>query len=95
MPKATWHGKTIAEASDDAVIKLEGNIYFPEAALDRALLRDSTTTTRCPWKGTASYYDVVVDGEANRDAAWTYRAPLDAAKEIAGFVAFWHGVEIS
>ena len=95
MPKATWHGETIAEAGDDQVVSLEGNTYFPESSLNRAVLRDSATTTRCPWKGTANYYDVVVGSETNRDAAWTYRAPSDGAKQIKGFVAFWHGVEIA
>jgi uncharacterized protein (DUF427 family) len=94
MPKAIWRGKIIAEAPENAVVKLEGNIYFPASSLNRSFLQDSSTTTRCPWKGTASYYNVVVEGETNRDAAWTYRSPSDAAKEITGFVAFWHGVEI-
>ncbi len=95
MPTARWKGQTIAEAPPESVVSLEGNVYFPESALSPALLRDSATTTHCPWKGTASYYDVVVDGETNHDAAWTYKRPSDAARNIQGFVAFWRGVEVT
>ena len=92
MVKASWNGVTIAE-SDDTVI-VEGNHYFPRDAVDASLLRPSDTHTVCPWKGTASYYDVVVDGEVNKDAAWYYPTPKDAAAQIAGYVAFWRGVTV-
>jgi uncharacterized protein (DUF427 family) len=90
--KATWNGKTIAESDDTVVV--EGNHYFPLDAVDRGLLTESTTHTTCAWKGVASYYDLVVDGEVNRDAVWYYPSPSDAAKEIAGRVAFWKGVRV-
>ena len=90
--KATWNNATIAESDDTVVV--EGNHYFPIEAVDRAKLRESTTHTVCGWKGTASYYDVVVGDAVNRDAAWYYPEPKDAAKEIRGRVAFWKGVEV-
>ena len=91
--KATWNGTTIAESSDTVVV--EGNHYFPRSSVGDEFLTSSDTETYCPWKGTASYYNVVVDGETNRDAAWYYRAPKDAAAQILDRVAFWHGVEVS
>jgi len=94
MPRATWNGALLAEAEDDEVELVEGNVYFPPAAADRTYLRESRTTTFCGWKGTASYYDVVVAGEVNKDAAWFYPAPKDAAANIAGYIAFWKGVEV-
>ena len=94
MPKAIWNGVAIAEAPDDAVEIVEGNVYFPIQAVHRQYLRKSDTTTTCSWKGTASYYDVVVDAQVNRDAAWTYRTPLPAAGQIAGHIAFWRGVQV-
>lgn len=90
--RATWNGAVLAE-SDDAVI-VEGNCYFPATSVHPQYLRESATTTRCPWKGIASYYDVVVDGKDNPDAAWYYSDPSAAAGEVAGRVAFWHGVRI-
>ena len=95
MPRATWNGTVIAEAPADDVRIIEGNVYFPSDAVDRTYLRDSKTKTECSWKGTASYHDLVVEGETNRDAAWYYPAPKPAAEEIAGYVAFWKGVEIT
>jgi uncharacterized protein (DUF427 family) len=92
MPRATWHDATIA-TSDDTVV-VEGNHYFPEADVDRTRLRASSTHTVCPWKGTASYYDVVVGDAVNKDAAWYYPAPKDAARQIAGRIAFWKGVKV-
>lgn len=92
MAKATWNGVTIAESDDGVVV--EGNYYFPLDSVNQALLRDSETHTVCPWKGTASYYDVVVDGTVNKDAAWYYPTPKDAAKQITGHVAFWRGVQV-
>lgn len=81
-------------AESDRTEVVEGNQYFPPDAVDRAHLRPSETHTVCPWKGTASYYDVVVDGRTNKDAAWYYPTPKDAAKQIAGYVAFWRGVTV-
>lgn len=92
MPKAIWNGAVIAE-SDDTVL-VEGNHYFPRDAVDPAVLRPSSTTTVCPWKGTASYHSIVVDGKENRDAAWFYPEPKSAAAEIRDRIAFWKGVEV-
>ena len=93
MMRATWNGAVLAESDDTVVV--EGNHYFPLESVERSYLRHSATHTVCPWKGTASYYSVVVDGEENADAAWYYPEPKDAAKEITGRVAFWRGVEVS
>ena len=92
MARASWNGAVIAES--DQCIVVEGNQYFPPAAVRREHLRESSTHTVCPWKGTASYYDVVVDGKINKDAAWFYPQPKDAAKQITSYVAFWHGVNV-
>lgn len=92
MAKATWQGTVLAES--DRVEIVEGNVYFPPDSLRRDQLRDSVTHTTCPWKGLASYYDVVVNGQVNKDAAWYYPAPKDAAKNITGHVAFWKGVTV-
>lgn len=94
MPRATWNGVLLAEAADDEIELVEGNIYFPPAAADRTYLRESRTTSFCGWKGTASYYDVVVGGAVNKDAAWFYPAPKEAAANIAGYIAFWKGVQV-
>lgn len=91
--KATWNGAVIAESDETVVV--EGNHYFPPEALNRDRLRASDHTTACPWKGTAGYFDVVVDGNVNANAAWIYREPKDAAAEIRDHVAFWKGVEVS
>ncbi len=90
--RAVWKGQTIAESDDTIVV--EGNHYFPIAAVRRNFLRESDTHTTCSWKGVASYYDVVVDGEVNRDAAWYYPDPKEAASAIRGRVAFWRGVQV-
>ena len=92
MARATWNGAVIAESDDIEVV--EGNLYFPAGAVRREHLAESDTHTVCPWKGTASYYHVVVDGEQNRDAAWYYPDPKPAASNIAGRVAFWRGVKV-
>lgn len=92
MPKATWNGALLAEAEPDAVLVVEGNVYFPPESVDHSYLRESKTETVCHWKGTASYYDVVVDGEVNHDAAWFYAAPKPEAAHLGGYVAFWKGV---
>jgi uncharacterized protein (DUF427 family) len=94
MPRATWNGVVLAEAGDDAVELVEGNVYFPPGTVDKRYLRDSRTHTVCGWKGTASYYDVVVEDGVNKDAAWYYPIPKDAAANIAGYVAFWKGVAV-
>jgi uncharacterized protein (DUF427 family) len=90
--KATWRDAVLAES--DSTVVVEGNHYFPEESINREHFRESETHTVCPWKGTASYYDVVVGGETNRDAAWYYPEPKDAAKEIKDRVAFWRGVKV-
>lgn len=91
--EARWNGQVIA-ASDD-IVTVEGNAYFPVEALNRALVRDSTHTSVCGWKGTAHYYDVVVDGQVNANACWYYPEPKQAAAQIRGRVAFWKGVQVS
>lgn len=94
MPQAVWNGTVVAEASDDAIEIVEGNVYFPAEAVRRELLQPSDTHTVCGWKGTASYYHLAVDGEVNRDAAWYYPDPKPAASNITGRVAFWKGVVV-
>ncbi|MGY3040059.1 uncharacterized protein (DUF427 family) [Rhodanobacter sp. TND4EL1] len=90
--KALWNGIVLAE-SDDIVV-VEGNPYFPGASLKREHFRESEHHSICPWKGTASYYDVVVGDAVNAQAAWYYPQPREAAVEIAGRVAFWKGVRV-
>jgi uncharacterized protein (DUF427 family) len=94
MPRATWHGTVLADAGDDAVEIVEGNVYFPPGAVKMQWLRPSEHHTVCGWKGTASYYDVVVDDAVNANAAWYYPETLPEAKHVEGYVAFWHGVEV-
>lgn len=90
--KAIWKGTVIAESDDTVVV--EGNHYFPVDSVDPALLRSSGTTTVCPWKGTASYWTLEVDGQTNRDAAWFYPQPKEAAATVRDRVAFWRGVTV-
>ena len=90
--KASWNGATIAESDDTIVI--EGNHYFPREAIRQEYFQDSNTHTTCPWKGEASYFSVVVNGETNKDAAWYYPNPKPAAAEIKDRVAFWRGVKV-
>ena len=90
--KAVWNGEVIAESADTVVV--EGNHYFPAQALKAEFKRPSNHTSVCSWKGTANYFDLVVKGSVNKDAVWYYAAPSAAAKEIAGRVAFWKGVEV-
>ncbi|EZP49254.1 DUF427 domain-containing protein [Sphingomonas sp. RIT328] len=92
MTEAYWNGTRIA-ASDD-IVTVEGNAYFPRDAVDPAVLADSATTSVCPWKGTAHYHSLRVGDAENRDAAWYYPEPKDAAREIKDRIAFWKGVEI-
>ena len=94
MPTATWNGAILAEAADADVRIVENNVYFPLSAVNPAYLQKSEHTSVCPWKGTASYYHLAVDGKINENAAWFYPTPFDAAREIAGHVAFWRGVEV-
>jgi uncharacterized protein (DUF427 family) len=90
--KATWKNTVIAESDDTVVV--EGNHYFPSDSVRQEYLQPSTKHTTCPWKGEASYYDVVVGGEINGDAAWYYPEPKPAAEEIKDRVAFWRGVTV-
>ena len=92
MAKATWNGTVIAESDETVVV--EGNHYFPPEAINREFFAESQAQTTCPWKGTASYYDVIVHGDTNRGAAWYYPAPKAAAADIKDHVAFWRGVKI-
>ena len=91
--KAIWKDTVVAESDDTIVV--EGNHYFPHAAIKAEHFQPSDTHSICPWKGTASYYNVVVNGEVNKDAAWFYPETKDAAKNIENYVAFWRGVEVS
>ncbi len=93
MAKATWKGAVLAESETFEVV--EGNVYFPRSSLKMDHFRASATQTTCGWKGIATYFDVVVGGTVNSDAAWTYEAPKEAAKNITSFVAFWRGVEVT
>jgi uncharacterized protein (DUF427 family) len=93
MATASWNGTVIAQSDDTVVV--EGNHYFPREAVRDEVLVDSAHTSVCPWKGTASYYSLVVDGQTNENAAWYYPQPKDAAAEIRGRVAFWKGVQVS
>ncbi len=93
MATAIWKDRVIAES--DQVEVVEGNLYFPPESVQQAYLEPSPTRTRCPWKGEAHYYHVVVDGERNADAAWFYPEPKPAASNIQGRVAFWRGVKVT
>ena len=91
--KAIWNGQVLAESDDTVVV--ENNHYFPADSLRREYFKASETHTRCPWKGEAHYYSIVVDGKENRDAAWFYPSAKDAARNIEGRVAFWKGVSVA
>ena len=91
--KAIWNGKILAESDDTLVI--EGNHYFPPNTINKEFFKESNTHTVCPWKGTASYYSLSVEGKENPDAAWYYPAPKDAANQIKDYIAFWKGVEVT
>lgn len=90
--KAVWNNAVIADS--DATVVVENNHYFPPDAVNQQYLDASPHTSICPWKGTASYYSVVVDGKRNENAAWYYPEPKAAAKQIRGRIAFWKGVEV-
>lgn len=91
--KAIWNSTVLAES--DRTIIVEGNHYFPPEAIKKEHFQESSTQTVCPWKGTASYYDVVVEGNTNKDAAWYYPDAKPAAHEIKNYIAFWHGVKVA
>lgn len=97
MTKATWNGQVLAES--DQTIRIEGNHYFPPESVNKEFFTPSETHTICPWKGEASYYNVVVGDDVNDDAAWYYPVPKDGSikrvgKDFGNYVAFWHGVEV-
>ncbi len=92
MARAIWNGAVLAES--DQTIIVEGNHYFPPQSIRAPYFKASDTHTTCGWKGEASYYDVEVDGQVNRDAAWYYPDPKPAAAQIKGYVAFWKGVQV-
>ena len=92
LVQATWNGAVIAQS--DRTIVIEGNHYFPPEDVLTEYLEQSERHSVCPWKGTASYYDLVVEGQRNSAAAWYYPTPKPAAREIAGYIAFWHGVRV-
>ena len=91
--KAVWRGRVVAQSDD--IVTVEGNAYFPRSALDEELVRPSSHTSVCPWKGTASYYSLSADGAVNENAVWYYAEPKAAAAAIAGRVAFWKGVQVT
>ena len=93
MAKAIWNNVVIAES--DNTIVVENNHYFPPDSIKSQYFQDSSTTSTCPWKGLANYKNVTVDGQVNKDAAWYYQDPKDAAAEIKGFLAFWKGVKVT
>ncbi len=90
--KAIWNDQVIAESDETVVV--EGNHYFPPSAIKKEFFTESELNTVCPWKGTASYYSLEVNGEENKDAAWYYPETSELAKNIKGYVAFWKGVKV-
>lgn len=92
MAKAIWNGVVIAESDNYEMV--EGNYYFPENSIKQEYFKPSNTHTTCSWKGVASYYTIVVNGEENKDAAWYYPNPKDKAKNIKNYIAFWRGVKV-
>jgi uncharacterized protein (DUF427 family) len=92
MTKASWGGKVIAES--EKCVEVEGNQYFPADAVKKEFFKPSSHTTECPWKGTARYYTLEVNGMRNENAAWYYPQPKPAAAEIKDHVAFWKGVKV-
>ena len=92
MTKAIWNGVVLAESDNTKIV--EENFYFPPESIKKEYFRNSEKHSTCPWKGEASYYDIAVEGKVNKDAAWYYPEPKEAAKHIKGYVAFWKGVEV-
>tara|TARA_Y100000034_G_scaffold127870_1_gene181447 strand:+ start:1011 stop:1292 length:282 start_codon:yes stop_codon:yes gene_type:complete len=93
MVKAVWKGVVLAES--DSCIEVEGNRYFPPKSIKKEFFKENNHHTICTWKGEASYYDIIVNGETNENAAWYYPNPKEEAKNIKGYVAFWKGVMVS
>ena len=93
MVKAVWNGVVLAES--DRTEMVEGNHYFPEESINQEYFQPSDTHTTCPWKGVASYYTVVLNGQENKDAAWYYPQTTEKAKNIEGYIAFWRGVQVN
>ena len=91
--KAIWNNEVLANSNDTVVV--EGNHYFPASSLNTQFFKKSEKNTVCSWKGTASYYDIEVNGQSNKDAAWYYPEPKSAANNITGFIAFWKGVQVT
>ena len=91
--KAIWNNEVLADSGETVIV--EGNHYFPLASLNMQFFKKSEKQTVCPWKGTANYYDVEVNGQSNKDSAWYYPDPKSAANNIAGYVAFWKGIQVS
>lgn len=92
MPKAIWNGVILADSDETVVV--DGDHYFPPETLKKDHFEESHTRTICPWKGQATYFNVVVNGAMNKDAAWSYLDPKPAAEKISGYVAFWRGVQV-
>lgn len=92
MSKATWNGAVLAES--DNTIVVEGNNYFPPDSIHKEYFKESNKNSFCPWKGTANYYDIEVNGEVNKDAAWYYPDAKEKAKNFENYVAFWRGVKV-
>ena len=91
--KAMWNGTVVAES--DETVMVEGNHYFPPQSIKAEYFQGSDIRTTCPWKGKASYYNVVVDGQVSSNAAWYYPSASSAAKQIEGYIAFWHGIKVT
>ena len=92
MAKAIWNGQIVAESNNTVMV--EGNHYFPPNSINKSFFKESAKTSACPWKGVANYYDIEVNGEVNRGAAWYYPSPKSAAANIKDHVAFWGGVQV-
>ncbi len=92
MAIAKWNGHIIAQSAD--IVMVEGNVYFPLSSIKTEYFKESDVTSHCPWKGQANYYDIVIDGSVNANAAWYYTAPYKKAMQIKDHIAFWNGVEV-
>ncbi len=90
--KATWNDTVIAQSEATEIV--DGNHYFPADSVNQTLLKPSSATTSCGWKGLCNYYDIVVDGKVNEQAAWYYADPKPQAAKIKGYIAFWKGVKV-
>lgn len=93
MKKATWKGAVLAQS--DKTVVIEGNHYFPSESLNMEYFKETETQSTCPWKGKANYYNIEVNGDLNKDAAWNYKNPSELAKGIKDHVAFWKGVVVN